>query len=373
MATEKLIAPHREGRWFDKEGFADAQMAQFLEDVARLANQYGVDLRRVAYRDEPNVFTVAQTVPQGQVIGVKDANSAWGTHNFIVNGDLLYEQRGSLAAATSFIEANYYLDMFFANVTGGITADIQAFKDSLLVDGSNAHVARVTITGGGTGVCALRQKIENYLDYRGARLTAYALLKSTKQVSVSFWDGVTSGSASHSGSDQYELIAVPLTVDANPTFLRFGFGFLSGLWNAGDTFDLAYVGFVKGDLLAPHQRRPPLEELPRCQRYYEKSYDVGTNPGTLTQKGMIAFMSSANVTLNNVGYRVNKMPGAQVVNFYSPVTGILGFGHNYTAAADFGMSATASVVGETGWRPNAAVAPPTDNIMAYHWTTEINP
>jgi len=53
------------------------------------------------------------------------------------------------------------------------------------------------------------------------------------------------------------------------------------------TGNISQVQFCTGDVALPFQPRSFAEELALCQRYYEKSYDLNTVPGTATDTGCI--------------------------------------------------------------------------------------
>jgi len=56
---------------------------------------------------------------------------------------------------------------------------------------------------------------------------------------------------------------------------------------ASATFDITGVQLELGDTATPFEHRSFADELARCQRYYEKSYNYGTAVGTSTYLGAI--------------------------------------------------------------------------------------
>src|SRR4029077_16929784 len=52
------------------------------------------------------------------------------------------------------------------------------------------------------------------------------------------------------------------------------------LTTTGATFQLTSAKFELSPVVTPFQQMPVQQELARCQRYYEKSYDLGILPGT---------------------------------------------------------------------------------------------
>jgi len=62
----------------------------------------------------------------------------------------------------------------------------------------------------------------------------------------------------------------------------------SGLGQQSGTFDIARVSLVEGDATREDDAfapRDPVQELAICQKYFEKSYDIGSLPGSNTRNG----------------------------------------------------------------------------------------
>jgi hypothetical protein len=86
------------------------------------------------------------------------------------------------------------------------------------------------------------------------------------------------------------------------------------------------------------------EELAACQRYYEKSYAIDTNPGTVVNTGQqwtIALDTGTTATIHFVPYKVTKrLSSVAATNSYSPITGTVQTFRNQTTAADIPSAAT---------------------------------
>ncbi len=75
-------------------------------------------------------------------------------------------------------------------------------------------------------------------------------------------------------------------------------------------------------------------EIMACQRYYEKTYDLETVPGTVTFTGAHSFNHPGGVGVEgNYYYRVSKRVNASPV-YYSPQTGSTGVFRDTTSAVD---------------------------------------
>ena len=99
---------------------------------------------------------------------------------------------------------------------------------------------------------------------------------------------------------------------------------------------------------APLITRPFDEELWACKRYWEKSYDYGTAPGTVTLNGAVAFVaraaSSSATAGMGVGFRFQRQKrAAPTVVFYNCLDGASGQisyatgSHNAVAASSVGI------------------------------------
>lgn len=66
----------------------------------------------------------------------------------------------------------------------------------------------------------------------------------------------------------------------------------AGMPNTAGYIDIACIQVEEGDQATPYEFRPDAIELMLCQRYFEKSYDWDTPPGTSTELGREAHYSN---------------------------------------------------------------------------------
>jgi hypothetical protein len=110
-----------------------------------------------------------------------------------------------------------------------------------------------------------------------------------------------------------------------------------GTAGANDYFEITGVQLEVGSVATPYAPNGATyqAELAACQRYYEKSYDVATQPGSLVSEGNIYFYLGA-ATTSNVGssprFKVSKRV-APTVTIYSSATGGTGIFTNGQAAS----------------------------------------
>ena len=118
--------------------------------------------------------------------------------------------------------------------------------------------------------------------------------------------------------------------------------------NAGATWDITGIQFEIGDTATPFEYRSYTEELLRCQRYYQKSYNHSVVPGTATYIGC-SRGESINATTIDICPRFKvDMRTTPTVTIYSPTDGASGncyFDH----ATNANRTAVAANVGESGF------------------------
>jgi len=115
------------------------------------------------------------------------------------------------------------------------------------------------------------------------------------------------------------------------------------LWTtANATANLTGVKLEVGPNATPFMRLPFAQELARCQRYYEKSYDIGTAPGAATFVGDDFLYSTASGGAGKgITYAVPKR-AAPTITHYSPQTGTSGKVYDLTNAVDVAANIASS-------------------------------
>lgn len=274
-----------------------------------------------------------------------------GFRNAIINGGFDVWQRGGGA------------------FTGGYTADMW----KLAATGSTSSVSRQTFTPGNTipgyepayylrDACTsvagagnfhiLLHYIEGVRSFAGqtCTLSFWAKADAAKNIAVEFEQAFGSGGGSAGvttiGSQlvalttswkRYSLtIAIPsisgktigtggddalrlnFWMDAGATFAARA----ASLGQQSGTFDFWGVQLEAGSYETPFERRPLGAELALCQRYYEKSYDMDTAPGTATGVGAWYGPSrgATATSMDPVGliqFKVNKRAVPSTISFWN--------------------------------------------------------
>ena len=131
-------------------------------------------------------------------------------------------------------------------------------------------------------------------------------------------------------------------------------GTINGAQATSDVFQITGVLVLPGlDLpsaaRAPLIMRPYDQEILIAKRYYEKSYDTGVRPGSISEVGDEYFYVAGTITGggSSARFKVNKCAAPQIT-LYSPATGAAAKIRDYVAGAD--VNGTADRIGINGFR-----------------------
>jgi hypothetical protein len=115
-----------------------------------------------------------------------------------------------------------------------------------------------------------------------------------------------------------------------------------------------YIGDAQleiGERCTDIEVRPYATELNLCQRYYEKSYDIGTAIGTVTSIGAAGWTSSLGSAYSpSMHFKVRKRT-APTITVYSTQNGSSGYVASYNGSESFNANCSATVThaGENGF------------------------
>lgn len=339
--------------------------------------------------------------------------------NYFINADMRIAQRG-----TSFISpgtGTYNLDRMIYNKVGTMTHTISQDTDVPTFNQANylfQNSLRMNLTATDTSIAAgdftqIGQPIEgyNFANLAGKVFTlsfwVKATLTGTYCVSFVNTGGDRSYVAEYTINSPSTWEYKTITVTASPFLgtwnytigvglrvrwaLACGSTFqtTAGSWQAGNFFatanqingtntgatDFRLTGIMinEGSTAAPF--RPFSNgfsaEVVACQRYYEKSYDIATPPGTSTAAGMFtATWMSGNRPLTNIQFKVKKRaPPTMIV--YSSATGATGKLRGEASGTDINAGFDLGTIGEHGFAPFQATGSATDSAGAYgHYTAD---
>lgn len=315
-----------------------------------------------------------------------------GMKNRLINGAFNINQAGLTTAA----DAVYHLDQWYALTESGSATIAQQTNQE---DGqpTSLRMTQPDVTAKRIGSAQPIESI-NCRDLRGQTVALRARIRCsssqairwavvewtgtadaiTKDV-VSSWSNATfttgnffiattttiaaTGSVTPAANTWTDLLASATISSSANNLIVF-------IWSEGTlaqnaTLDLGLVQLAQGAQTPFESARPIGVELALAQRYYQKSYDLGTAPGTVVSG--IQFIASgtggeaAPTIINPVPMRTTPS-----VVIYSPFDGAVGFHRNYTAAANFAMTGfnVLSSVHHSG----SSTSHTSGQIYGYHFT-----
>jgi hypothetical protein len=336
--------------------------------------------------------------------------------NIIINGGMGVDQRNNGAAITT--SAAYPIDRFVFYGSGGGAWSNQRVVDA--VSKVSNYALKTTVTTPDTSLAAT----DNYLyiqrieGYNVAHLQFGTANAAT--VTLSFWVkcsvpgtysvGFNNGAYTRSYVSQYtvsvantwERKSITLTGDLTGTWTYVNDTGLSINWalgmgstysttanswqtgtfhsvtgstnlfaTNGATWQVTGVQLEAGPVATPFEFEPFETTLRKCQRYYEKSYNVDVVPGTNTTTGQyVSSVSSTAYTgylVGHVSFKVPKRSSTLVLQSYDSINGAVGkvTRENY-GASQTSVNFAADLIGETGFRVlNTGAA---GNGLGFHWT-----
>ena len=139
---------------------------------------------------------------------------------------------------------------------------------------------------------------------------------------------------------------------------------VNGVDNTANNFWLAQIKFEIGSSATDFEGEQFGEELARCQRYYEKSYDYDVDPGTSDEDGSIQMTDPVAAGNYYLRFAVPKRAQATVVGYST--TGASGKYRDITSGADYDI--TVSDIGSSGAHVLFTSSEAIDEHKGFHWT-----
>jgi len=219
--------------------------------------------------------------------------------NAIINGNFDVWQRG-----TSFenVPSGTYTADRWVYLHDGTGQQHTISRQSFIpgqtdVPNNPSYFVRVSVTSAASGQTynVLHQRIESVRTFAGKTITItfWAKADAARTLAVNFWQNFGSGGASEVGvsgasfnlTTNWQKFSCTVTIPSISGKV-IGPGDNLGVqffFPTEQTFvvDIAQVQLNAGDVALPFQPRSFAEELALCQRYFEKSYDIDTAPGSM--------------------------------------------------------------------------------------------
>lgn len=304
-----------------------------------------------------------------------------GLRNFIINGDFRIAQRGTSFTSSS---PNYTVDhvrVVGGAGTGNITVERKEFTlGQTDVDDDPIYYLEISSTGDRAPYL--------YFPIEDVRLLA------GKKVTLSFWAKVGGTSynlnpyigqefGSGGSSAVYTALSniTPTTSWAKYT-RTFTIPSISGKTLGSGHFSVIHFSHVNtynsklylaniqlelGDTATLFERRPLGVELVLCQRYYDKSYDVNTTPGTSTANNAIFYKPDGTSFDFPIFFQV-RMRTAPTITIYSPNNGVTGNIYDHTASSNVSVSVYS--IGDARARLGCSGLSGSYHLTSWHYTAD---
>jgi hypothetical protein len=324
--------------------------------------------------------------------------NAGSAGSIVINGGFDVWQRGTSFAQTG-PTSRYLADRwrYARDGTGGTTTvSRQAFTIGQTdVPNNPKYYVRCATTVAATGQTfhSLSQPIESVSTLSGGKATLSFWAKSNvaRTISVDVVQGFGTG-----GSTSWQsVLPVNLTTGWQKFSVTFDLPSIAGktigandyVWfefnlplNTVSTVDIAQVQVDSGDYALPFNSLTFAEELERCQRYYEKSYDYDIPPGTASSLSGIQLFAVPSNTISSTQrygvttYKVKKRisPTVTIYPFSTPsntgrVSSNAGTDLGANSGRVTGLSGESSLVVDNGTGGSLTT---TDQAIVFHYTAD---
>lgn len=324
--------------------------------------------------------------------------------NIIIGGNFSTNpwQRGT--SFSSPTTGDYTADRFKYNFSGAGAVDVLKTADAPTIAEAGVYSAdclHIDVTTADASIAAGDNYSVQYI-VEGYDISQAGFGQSNqKEITLSFWHkhtvtgtycvGFTNSAVNRSYvaeytqsvADTWEKSTITITADSSGTWLYTNGGGLliwftiaagstyqttAGSWQAGlfyatsnqvnamdnasNNFKLALIKLELGSVATPYPVENRADILARCQRYYEKSYDMDLVPGYGLDYNGAGYAVMAKTVGNGEGFYLNRFAVAKrdapTMTFYSANDGASGNWYNQDTAANIAVNSSS-----IGW--NAAI------------------
>lgn len=332
--------------------------------------------------------------------------------NRVINGNMEVSQRLVTSSSRPVAAGEFYgLDGFLMSTSVGNRLRVVQSTDGpdLFPHSSSVSVAAgIAITSGRT--MSFQTKIEGFdiadlnwgtSEAESATLSFWVKASSAGTFGLSFANGsvdrVYAASYTITSAATWQSVTVTVPGDTSGTWangnsvgaiIRWSLGAGStfqgtaGAWGSSDIYEgsgyfhiaestgayflVTGVQFEKGDTAHDFGFQPFQVNLARCQRYYEKSYELGTVPGNSTGVGGSGGIRATGSFFMPVTFRVSKR-SVPAMTIYSTSGAVNAVRNNRTGADE--VVTDASQIGQNGGNLSATSATVSDGF-SYQWTAD---
>jgi hypothetical protein len=256
--------------------------------------------------------------------------------NRIINGNMAVDQRNAGAAQTITAAAAlaYTVDRWYAYCTGANVTGQQ-------VAGATANQYRYRFTGGASVTAiGFAQRIEaiNSADLASTTATLSVDLANSLLTTVTWtayyanttdtFGSLASPTVTSIATGTFTVTSTVTRYNAQITIPSAATTGLQILFTVGaqtsGTWTIGSVQLESGSSASAYVSQIYSSQLAQCQRYYAKSYDTGTVPGTASTTGSLANISTSGGLSIIAAQIKTTLRATPTVTLYNPSTGAIG-------------------------------------------------
>lgn len=332
--------------------------------------------------------------------GGADVSVSASSGNRLVNENFLVDQEFGSASQTLRSDNTYVFDQWVLlhNVSGSDRPTTQRFNSSNTPSGYG-RITTATSTSIQLGLCqpieflhcgdlrdqtvTFSAKVRTNLTGLVARIavlqfggTADAF--STSRDVVGTWANPISNwatnitlagsQASTTLTSSSSFTSLSATVTLNSSFNNLAvLIYTSPITTSGTTFDVAACQLELGSTASTFQFKKYQDTLSECQRYFRKSYEANTVPGTTTTAGEVRYIATGTggEAAPYLSY-TQALFASPSLTIYSPNTGASGNIRNYSTSAD--VAATSFILVSKVSHMGISVSHTSGQLYGYHYT-----
>jgi hypothetical protein len=316
--------------------------------------------------------------------------SAASAKNLLINGNFNVWQRGAafnITGASSIYTADRWRVVLPAAGANAAVSRQQFTAGQTEVPGNPQYFYKANITSTAAGDLILEQRIEDVRTIAGEKATSSIFLKSSGLINVTvdllqnFGTGgsptVTTSATVIATSSSWEKFTIThdipgiagKTIGQN-SYIALRFRFPS---TALSFVDFARAQLEMGQEASDFEDRKLGSEIAMCERFYQKSYNIGTPPGAAA-----AFSGNVTMTINKdaparlSSNLASKMRSTPALIIYSPQTGSGGFVYRRPIGATASdLAATVADVGDSRFSVEVASGTNASGIIfSFHWSAD---
>ena len=294
------------------------------------------------------------TVPEAYG-GTGTSTGYYGFKNRIINGAIGIWQRGT--SFTSGGSATYTADRFFGNASSGTISRSTDVPAGFIYSFSNAASS--------TAYPGMAQRIEsvNIADCASQAITVSFYVKQTSGTASALNINLAYPNAVDNYSSSTTIVETNVVASMPSSWTRYSYTYTlpanvtNGLSvtlfvpsaSITATFLITGIQLEKGSTATSFDYRPIGTELALCQRYFERSYNIGTATGAALVPGIVGFntpLATASDIPAKILFKVTKRDNPSVT-IYNAVSGASGTAYRTSDAAAITVSSL-NYVGTNG-------------------------